>query len=375
MSQIALCFFADGPRWDNIIRIAAYPVGYSYTRPFRYRDERIQPALLRTLSDPAQRSKLIESPAVVLMRFQAGSHASHALPVRRATIRHIAFMPGNHEIYFTLGEFFGYDLAKDLSSLLIDLPVNAISPIGDAILFQMPQDLPDSAFPSQLDQDATWIRYADLIAQDTSLPINPSARSALYLRVCSPIGKTGPAPTEVVRKSSLTGPLHAVKLTEGHSYEMAFFHRVPALIGTKTSIARSVLTYTAPSSNLQLNRTQEDLTSNYQKHVLMLTAMRPSGTYDELRVSPPDKMIDTTGTVDIHAIGIPVPMRVKFSFWHRLKRQIIWLLLTWGSISGGIAVGHLLDGKTNTTLIGISALLGLGATAGVYLLQNLSERR
>lgn len=38
MSYLFLCFFGDGPHWDNTPLVPAYPSGYSYSRPFRYRD-------------------------------------------------------------------------------------------------------------------------------------------------------------------------------------------------------------------------------------------------------------------------------------------------------------------------------------------------
>jgi hypothetical protein len=35
--SLFVTFYGDGPYWDNTVLLPAYPSGYSYFRPFRYR--------------------------------------------------------------------------------------------------------------------------------------------------------------------------------------------------------------------------------------------------------------------------------------------------------------------------------------------------
>jgi hypothetical protein len=74
MKNTYLCFFGDGRLWDNTPLVAAYPSGFSYFRPFRYRDAWIQDELRKEIDNESQRGILVGSAATLGMRFLSADH-------------------------------------------------------------------------------------------------------------------------------------------------------------------------------------------------------------------------------------------------------------------------------------------------------------
>jgi hypothetical protein len=51
-NRLFVCFFADGPKWDNFVLTLALPAGISNYRPFRYGDHRVSNGVLEWLRLP-----------------------------------------------------------------------------------------------------------------------------------------------------------------------------------------------------------------------------------------------------------------------------------------------------------------------------------
>jgi hypothetical protein len=100
MSQpLLLTFFLDGPRWHNAVRAMAYPRGYSYVQPFRYRDERVDPALLDALKrSPAS---LHSRDAYLAARFRDPAYSSRCIALRRVSVTQIDSSEDDYRVYFS----------------------------------------------------------------------------------------------------------------------------------------------------------------------------------------------------------------------------------------------------------------------------------
>jgi hypothetical protein len=100
-----LCFNGDGPFRDNLVRTVAYPTGYSYFRPFRYRDVWLSADLLEQVGDQGRRVELQQREAILAARFIASGHEWKLVPIRAVRLTHIHHVPDNHLVYFVLGRF------------------------------------------------------------------------------------------------------------------------------------------------------------------------------------------------------------------------------------------------------------------------------
>ena len=369
MATLFITFLADGALWDNIALVPAYPSGFSFPRPFRYRDTWVSSDLIKEMSQEGSRSKLASSAAVLAMRFKSKRYEKRILPLRQVTLTHIHYLPGNHSVFFKLGKFFNFANARTLSEATIRLTEEQFRTVGQALFFRHPMDLPPNTFPISQDEDSLWVRYSDLLSTETSLPIRREARDALFLRFRPPSTDTPTTPHELFH-SWQQGPVYGSLLTEGSSHELVFFHRVPSLISTHKSIKPSTLSFALPSGNIEFNRSAEDLTGNYQTHVLNLSSLRPSGTWEELTISPPADGVKSEDGKSVPVKRLLIPVKVKSSFWYRFKRYYLLLAILWASLFLGTIIKSLLDGKANTFLILASAGAALITAIAIFVLQQ-----
>ena len=132
-----------------------------------------------------------------------------------------------------------------------------------------------------------------------------------------------------------------------------------------------MINYKVPSGNLELSPSEEDLTGNYQKHVLNVSATKPTGTWEEIIIELPEQ-VESQDERTVHTVNSHIPLKVKTSHWYRFKQTYLWLLIVWISLSVNVLLGHLLEGKTNWNLIVASALIAVLSALGVYMLQRRS---
>jgi hypothetical protein len=369
MGQLFLCFYGDGTLWDNILLLPAYPSGYSYFRPFRYRDNWIQGDLLDKMSNEEKRKAMIGSEAILCMRFLAEEHKWKLLPVRKASITHIDYLPDNHSFYFSVGPFYDFRTIEELNKACLELDVRERSVIGESLFFFSELTTLHNDFVSEEKEDAIWVRFSDLVAKERILPLKEEAKRGLFMRFRKP-SREHPAPVGVIHKTWHFGEIHGSTLSEGSTYELVFFHRTPTLIGTRTSVKKIPVEYKAPTGNVELNRSEEDFTGNYQTHVLSITALKPSGTWEEIVIAPKQESVEAQDGQIINTVRLPIPVKVNKSIRYRLKTTYIWLGLLWLSLFANVVITRLLEGKTNLPLIIISAIASLISAIAVFLLQQ-----
>jgi len=365
-----LCFYGDSALWDNTLLIPGYPSGHSYFRPFRYRDIWVQKSLLEEMQDEKACEKLTGAQVILCMRFLLEQKKWSILPIRKAVIRHIDPMPDNQSVYYSMGALYDFNKIKTLSDICVDIDPSERDAVGGALFFRANLAIPFTECENEKIEDAAWVSFVDLVASEKNLPLKEEAKGALFIRFRGisgkELGKRG-----VIHKSWSMGEIHGTILTEGSSYELVFYHRVPMLLGQHLSLKKSLIKCKVPSGNLELSRSEEEITANYQKHVLNVSALKPSGTWEEIIIELPEQVEPQDGR-KIHTANSRIPLKVKTSLWYRLKQTYFWVLIVWGSLFVNVVVDNLLEGKTDWNLIVVSASIAVLSALGVYMLQQRS---
>jgi hypothetical protein len=366
--NLFLCFYGDGPLWDNVILIPGYHSGHSYFRPFRYRDTWVQESLLKELQDEKMREKLTGKQVILCIRFRNEEKKWSILPVRKAVIRHIDPMPDNQSIYFSMEALYNFNRVKTLSDICVEIHPSERNAVSGTLFFRANLAIPLAECENEIVEDTAWVSFVDLIASEQKLPLKEEAKGALFIRFqvisSKDLGERG-----ILHKSLSLGEVHGTILTEGSSYELIFYHRVPMLLGHNISIEKSLLKCRAPSGNLELSRSEEEITANYQKHVLNVSALKPSGTWEEIIIEPSEEVKSQDGRI-IYTANSRIPLKVKTSLWYRFKYTYFWVAIVWGSLFVGNVVDKVLEGKTDWNLIIISASIAVLSALGVYMQQQ-----
>ena len=202
---LILSFHADGPRWDNLVRLIAYPAGMSYFRPFRYREKWVDAAIKNEIGTRAGRRALEGQRVIVAMRFTAPAFRSFVVPIRDGTITHIDEKGDNISVYFTLGLF--YDEHRDSLADLRLMPRDGAQMPQEPLFFQAPLRTAPVR-DTYANEDDHWERFSQRFATDQSLPISAEARQAVFVRLCA-VRQASPAPIEKIH--SCAGPGCAVE--------------------------------------------------------------------------------------------------------------------------------------------------------------------
>jgi hypothetical protein len=324
MSTLFLCMYADGPLWDNLVRLPAYQSGMSYFRPFRYRDKWVEQRLLEEFGSADGRKALEDQEAVLAMRFLDPKFRNLLVPIRQATVRHIHNLPDVHSVYFTLGAMFDFRQASTLEEVASSLPDNEQDPFADVLVFWSELALPGASFVQPDAEEYAWVKYTALVAGSATLPVPADAKQSLFLRVLPPVRGDETIPPTLLHRSSQAGRLFGLAFDEGASYEVSYLHRLPYLIGRNTTGERFSMKYGLASTNLELNSKEEEITANYQPHYFELTARKPTGTWETLRIKPDRAVIKAQDGTPIQALDCTIPMKMKYSWKYRAKTSWIW---------------------------------------------------
>jgi hypothetical protein len=314
------CFNADGPYWDNIVRTVAYPSGVSYFRPFRYRENWIQPSLLPIVTTPERHHELLGRPGYLAMSFSDPQHQRLFIPFREIRITHINPAPDSYAVFFTLGSFLDMTSVESLADRAETKPDDIEA---DCLFFEAGVDVGADQVGED-DEDAAWIRFLEILPGSAqNLPIKESALRSQYLRVRRPTVSGKPLVPEVLYTSTNAGPSHGYVLNEGSRSEFAYLHRLPSLIGTELAAGRYHIRHLTESGNIELDRVQEEITGRYQPHFFTVTAKKPTGTYEELVLASDVKEIVAEDDTTLLTLDVPIPMKVKWYWLHRTRTRLL----------------------------------------------------
>ena len=327
-SVLYLGFFGEGPKWDNFPRLGAYPSGFSYLRPFRYQDKRIDPKVLADLGRAHSDSSLFtDRDAVICVRFRGAEYKRTVLPIRKAVVRHVDRQGGDNAVYFTLGPYVNFTDATSLDERALTLNEDLGNEI---ILFESEVSLAAEAFSTEDQEFSAWSRYCDLVGKDDHFPIRPEAKGSVYFKFRSLrtsrsfLSKSKAVGASKLYVSDQEGPRFGASLKEGKSYELVYHHRIPSLIDSDKAYRTFALKPEPSTTNVELHRVSEEISGNYEPHTLEISGVTPTGTYEELDFKPESTEFSTTdGGNRLFTVPATLPLKVKSYWLYRLRTR--WL--------------------------------------------------
>ncbi len=368
--SLFLCYFGDSALWDNTVLIPGYPQKYSYFRPFRYTDSLVQRSLLAKIKNEQNRKDLVNKEVILGTRFRNEKNKWTVLPIRKVTIEHIDYMPDNHSVYFSMGPLYDFTAkeVKTLADACVKISPSDRNSVDDALFFEanLPVPLPEC---NEAQEDPAWVMLVNLISQGKNIPLKKEATKSIYFRF-NLLRKGKLTKKGIMYQSPSLGQKEGATLSEGASYEMILYHRVPLLLDKPISLTNSMIKFKAPTGNLEISPSEEELTGNYQKHVLNIAALKPSGAWEEIIIEMPEQIKSQDEKETLLTTNIHIPLKVRKSFWYRLLRTYIFLIIIWGSLFAGNIFDKIIAGKTDWTLIIISAVIAIVSAFGVYGLEQ-----
>ena len=321
---LVLSFFADSALWDNLIYLPGYPSGMSYFRPFRYREKWIEESLYAELQTKEKRNNLVGKEVLMAARFcSSDAHKALVLPIRVATIEAINYIPDNISIYFRLGKFFS-PMAGAEACLKFEQGKG--EPPEDKLFFRCsPKFLPPK-YVSQEKDDEAWIGWVGKIVKDDSLPFASDARRSVFIKVRSLRAKR-PVKVKKLYASWEMGAICGFCAKEGGRYELSYLHRVPFLFGTDEGVPKFKMKAGASTTNWEFSNVDEEVSGNYQLHVLSMSAVASSASWERISLIPDQSKVTTKKMVELNILPFTFNVKAKISFWHRFWRKYIWLII------------------------------------------------
>jgi hypothetical protein len=315
--SLFVTFYGDGPYWDNTLLVPAYPSGYLYFRPFRYRDKWVDPKLReKFISEPAG---FRGRPANLCMRFRDKSATDRLVPIRRARLSSVQ-REDDSFVYFKLGEFFEFPETGTLSDFALPMPAEGVSGSENYLLFESDIALPQL---SSEEKDAQmWARLGELIAKETVLPIAQEAKQAVFLHFRTPT-QAQPATVGEIGTSFTSGAKFGASLPENKAYELVLLHRIPFLIGTNGSI--EPVTVSADATNFEISPKRFNISANYGRQVFTITALKASASSEEIRIEPESRKVKAVSGEEIRLEALNIPLRATRNYWYRAWTK--WLPL------------------------------------------------
>jgi hypothetical protein len=326
--MICLCFYADGPRADNLVRLPGFPDGVSYDRPFRYRDKWIEDDLLQQLrANP----KALDGQEVLLgMRFIAEDHQDLIVPVRFGTCEAVSLSPDQNQVYFRVQRLVDFTGVADLDEIAEEVKDGADSATRGKLLFRFDMPRP-AAVSSDESGDASWAKLTELIAKSATLPVHDDARQALFLRVQRPRSARR-LTAKKVHHSWTEGDVYGFRLPERSAKELVILHRLPSLIGTNVPLTdRPEINIRETANTVVATPSSAEISANYDQHVVTIAADRRTGSWVQLKLTPSPTRVPA-GNSELIGYEISLPLKVRLAPIYRLRTQILPILLVAGAL-------------------------------------------
>ena len=358
-----LTFYGDGPYWDNTVMLPAYPTGYSYLRPFRYRNAWVQTALVeRAVERPGS---FIGQRAVLAMRFRSPAVLDLLIPIRKVRLAAVKREDDNF-VYFILKEFVDLTGVTTLRDLALNVPGDVDSEDGHnrpRLFFDA--ELPEPRFASSTRDVEMWSALAQLVAAEADLPLAPQAQKSVFLHFQTPV-REEPAKVGEIEESFTQGNRFGASLPEASSHELVLLHRIPHLIGTNGSI--HPVGATVSGTNFEPAPARLQLSGNYNRHVVTITGRRASAAWESLDIQPDRPSATSVDGEEINLVPVSVPMKITRSITYRAKSRWFPLaLLAFALGVNGIVGAWSVVGKHPILwlLIAAASILASGAVLQV----------
>lgn len=371
-------WFADGPKWENMLMVPFYAQGLTYFRPFRYREAWISAGLLGQLQQSTDGvTKLSKEEGTLLCaKFQ---NSELLIPIRQIELTQISKRGNEYYLYFRLGRFIDY---RNSSSLLeYTAQVQDAIDAGDRqkLFHQSSVNLGSLSFIKEYDiaaENETWTKFVDLLCSDQSLPLDP-VRQSVFLKLAGIKQQNQTENLEPLRigRTNLEGDIYGYELQEGKSYELELIHRVPSLIDTNLRMTPFEYQVSFAEQFTDVVPRYEEVSGNYEAHVFLLQAREASAMLDLQFVAPSTKSTDCNGKT-LYVESIRLNFKNKSSWFELFRKRGLPSVI----LFGGIFVGLLADAATkegweNALFSYPTIWKAVGSFAAIYAVYWLRWRR
>jgi hypothetical protein len=394
-----LCFRGDGPYWKDLLYVPAYPAGYTYAKwAFRYtQNDLVTPGVIAEF-EPIKQKQLTRE-AILGVRFIGKPNL--VLPLRKIEINWSDFTGGLAQFDFRVQALLDFTKFKTLESACLTLPnseIQADNEVGTKLAFHSTAQTSALPWSEPASEDNAWAALIDLIAANTSVPLDASLKSSTFFRLSNVLDQNNtPLTATELEAGPGNRPVFGALLKEGQKYQIKLTHRNAG--DHKGTAPILPIKLDLPTGHLQFTRPALEILGWYQITPIAFKALKSSTSHQILLIhsdtktgsnadakegatagaqkSAPDNVLQSPseGT----DVFLPVPLRVQIGWLHRLKtswslRIGLAVVLT---IQASIAYfrdffDKLLEGKASLTdLIHywpiILTLLALGAVASLLV--------
>ena len=335
--HLILTFSGDGPYWSDFLHLPAFPSGFSYRWAFRYSESLVAGSLVRQMASQGYLDALCGKEVVMGARFihsDTNPLFRHTLvPIRTATITKARLSFGIYQFLFRVGPMFDFSRVESLKRMSVEIPEDVQDDLDGKLAFEMPQDLrlPDL---SRGDEGLQWHRFVKLLVNEEVLPIRKDARQAMFMRFETPQYNGEPVSVARIQKTHRHGDVYGAVLMEGKTYEVPFAHYIPFLQDKETSLGEIPLTFDYENQNIELTSPQVRVLGNYEDSAFTISALLPSAAWEKLILRPESEELKSQdGDYLISVSSLEIPVKVEWSFVHRLFTRWLWILLLWVAFS------------------------------------------
>jgi hypothetical protein len=359
-----LTFYGEGPYWDNTVMLPAYPTGFSYARPFRYRDKWVEPSLLdRAINAPGS---FVGQQAILAMRFRTGGAETQFVPLRLVELTTVAREEDNF-VYFRLRQFVDFSTVTSLASAALPLPASANTRSSGRTsrkLFFEGETSTVSLASAERDAEM-WGKLTELIAADRKLPVADEAKKAVFFHFHTPT-RARPAPVCEIASSWSAGTQYGASFPEVSSHELVLLHRIPHLLDTNGSI--QPLDVDIKTINFESAPSQVQLSANYGRSVITITGQRPSAKWEMLTIEPRAASTTSAAGETVNLVPLSIPLRSTKNLLYRLRRYWFPVLVLWLALGAQGLVGAWDTVREHRILwLAVFVSAGLASTAVVYI--------
>ncbi len=335
---LLLCFRLDGPYWDDLIYLSAYPSGFTYEKwPFRYRDKRMQREILDKMPAWDKVGSRLEVDAILAARFMSVNHFNWILPIRKIKITRAYSEAGTNNFYFRLMESRDFRSLSELQQGRMRLPDGEWSTEVDSnpLALYTELDLSSLSWVAAKDEGDSWAKLVDLVGASETVPMHEELKSATFVRFSIP----ALCPVEALFTDDARGSVFGASLKEGQAYTVKVTHRITGKVrdGTRPTLS---FDYRIANRNIELSQPVTEVIGYQQTTPVSFSALSATKTWEDIVIralregdSSAEKAAEARVDIvegsrtEVPLFSLPIPLKVRPSWLYRLRSRWLWSFL------------------------------------------------
>lgn len=338
---LLLCFRLDGPYWDDLIYLSAYPSGFTYEKwPFRYRDVRMHSEILAQMPAWDRVGSRLEVDAILAARFMSVNYLNWVLPIRKIKITRASAESGTNSFYFRLMEPRDFSSVSDLQQGRMQLPAEEWSSEVDSnpLALYSSLDFSSLSWAAAKTEGDSWAKLVDLVGASENVPMHAELKSATFVRFSAPSRGSAVCPIEALFTDDVRGSVFGASMKEGRAYTIKVTHRITG----KREETRPTLSleYKIANHNIELSQPVTEVIGYQQTTPMVVSALSATPAWEDFVVrasrdgtatdaAPAEARVDVVEgpRTKTPLFSIPIPLKVRPNWLYRMRSRWIWSIL------------------------------------------------